>query len=324
MLRGLNRAVVQRDVALRRITGAGDGVDPGRGDHVLRGHLIARQRAGLVAADHGDGTKRLDRRQAPDDDLASRHALHADCQCDGDDGRQAFGDGRDRECHGGKKHVLAVQVVQKHADREGERGQRQYRYGQLPAEAFQFAEQGRGERLDRGQQAADAADLGVRAGGDHHADALAVRHQRTGVGHAAAIAEWRIHCGAQGGFFHRFGFAGQRRLIDAQRAGLQQAQLGRHLVAVGDQDNIARHKLFGRYLDHAPVAPHSRLQRQQVADRVHGALGLAFLYETDHGVDDHDTEDHAAVDPIAQQQSDRAGDEQNVDQDIVKLPQEPP
>ena len=44
-----------------------------------------------------DRVRVLDRRQLLDDGVLVRHALHAQCQHDREDGRQAFGHGRDRQ-----------------------------------------------------------------------------------------------------------------------------------------------------------------------------------------------------------------------------------
>ena len=47
--------------------------------------------------------------------------------------------------------------------------------------------------------------------------------------------------------------AGQRRLVDLQRAGRDDAAVGRHLVAGGEQHDVADDELLGRDLGRVPV-----------------------------------------------------------------------
>ena len=168
-------------------------------------------------------------------------------------------------------------------------------------------------------QRADAADLGRRAGGYHHAARLAVYHQRAGVGHAAAIADHRFGIHGSDAFFDGLRFAGQRRFLDAQLAHLEQAQVGRYLVAGGEQHDIADSHLFGRDVAAPPVAQYCRDRRKHVADGVQRALRLAFLDYADDGVDDHHADDHAEIHPVVEQGGDERRAEQYIDEDVVEL-----
>jgi len=125
-----------------------------------------------------------------------------------------------------------------------------------------------------------------------------------------------------GGLLHGQRFAGQRRFLDPQVAYLQQAQIGRHLVARGQQHDIAGHQFAGIDLHPLAVAQDRGAGRQQLANAVERRRRLAFLDETDHRVDQHGGEDHRGIDPVAEQGGDHRGERHDVEQDVVKLPQE--
>ena len=166
-------------------------VEPGT-DHAPHGHLVARQGAGLVRADHGHRAQRLHRGQPAHDGVAPRHALHAEGQRHGHDRRQAFGDGRGGERDDHHEHLGRGVAAPQHAEHEGRRRQRQDGQRQVAAEAVDLAQQRRAEVADACQHAVDLAQLGAAAGGHDDAGGLPVDHQRAGVGHAAAVAERRI------------------------------------------------------------------------------------------------------------------------------------
>ena len=58
----------------RLVAAAGDVVEPSAGMDFLHGHLILRERAGLVRANDGGAAERLDGGQLADDRLPPRHA----------------------------------------------------------------------------------------------------------------------------------------------------------------------------------------------------------------------------------------------------------
>ena len=72
------------ELALGRVARAAHGhVEPGA-HHPLHRHLVARERAGLVGADHGRRAERLDGGQAPHEGVAPRHPLDAQGQSERD------------------------------------------------------------------------------------------------------------------------------------------------------------------------------------------------------------------------------------------------
>jgi hypothetical protein len=103
---------------------------------------------------------------------------------------------------------------------------------------------------------------------------------------------------------------------------LDQAQIGRHLVARLQLHQIARHQGFGFQRHQPSVAPDHGVGREHLTDRLERVLGLALLHEADGGIDEHHAEDDAGVEPVLQQRRDRTGGQQHIDEDVVELTQE--
>ena len=85
-------------------------------------------------------------------------------------------------------------------------------------------------------------------------------------------------------------------------------------------DVTGDHRL-GRHDLPSAVAQDRGLLGQQIPDRLHGALRLAFLYKSDDGINDHHAEDNGGVHPVGQQRSNQAGSDEDVDEDIMELAQ---
>jgi hypothetical protein len=67
---------------------------------LAHGHAILGQGSGLVGADDGGRAQRLDRGEIADQDLAARHALCGQDQCQGQRRQQALGDQCDDDADG--------------------------------------------------------------------------------------------------------------------------------------------------------------------------------------------------------------------------------
>ncbi len=310
------------EAPLRRIAGAGDADLAISADHTLHRHFIARQGAGLVRADHRDRAQRLDCRQAPDDGSAPCHALHADGKGDRHDRRQPLGDRRHRQADGGDEHVARAVVPDLRA--KYERGHRNGKDdpGQELAEPGHLAQQRRAHALHRAEQRADAADLGGRARPHHHPHTLAVAHQRAREGHGGAIAERRIGGDRRDRLVDAERLTGERRLLDAQAAHVEQAKVGRDTVAGSKEHDVTRHQRVGGDLLPPPITQHMGVRREHVADGVEGTLGLALLQEADDRIDHRHPENDRGVDQMAQQGGHHPGRQQDVDEHIVELQQE--
>ena len=208
-------AVVQTQIAHRRVADAADIEDMAGADDALHGHFVAGQGAGFIGADDRHRAQRFDRRQATDDGVVPRHALHAQRQGDGHDCRQAFGNGRSNQRHHHHEHVGRVVVAppcaeRKHCQRYGEDDQ-----GQDAAKVIHLAQQGGACCINTRQHLVDFAQFCGGSGGDDDPGGLPIHHQRARVGHVAAVAQRRIRGDERRAFFDRQRFAGQRRFLDA-------------------------------------------------------------------------------------------------------------
>ena len=81
------------------------------------GHLILRERSGLVRTDNLCASERLNRRQAADHRLPLRHARDADREYDRDNRRKSLRDRRDckrHRDHEGREHRLKSVIACSH------------------------------------------------------------------------------------------------------------------------------------------------------------------------------------------------------------------
>ncbi len=90
---------------------AGDVVALAAGVDLAHGHLVLRERAGLVGADDGGGAERLDRGELADDGAALGHPLHAEREGDGGDRGQPLGDRGDGEAHRLEQELVPAAVA---------------------------------------------------------------------------------------------------------------------------------------------------------------------------------------------------------------------
>ncbi|MNM73125.1 hypothetical protein D3C81_848430 [compost metagenome] len=312
------------DVAQRRVADAADIEYLAGADHSLHGHFVAGQGPGLVRADHRHRAEGFHRRQTADDRLPLRHALHAEGEGDGHERRQALGDRRGHQGDHHHEHVLRRFAAPEGAEQEGHGADGEDGDGQHAPEAVDLLQQRSGRLVDAAEHAVDLAQFGIGPGAHHHPAGLPVDHQGAGVGHAVAVAERRVEGDRLGGLLHRQRFAGQGGFLDAQFLHRQQAQIRRHPVAGGEQDEVAGHQFAGVDLLALAVADHRGDWRKHPADGLQRRFGLAFLDETDDRVDQYRGEQHAGVHPVAEHGGDHGCGHHHVEQDVVELQQQAP
>ncbi len=126
------------------------------------------------------------------------------------------------------------------------------------------------------REAADPPDLGCGAGGGDDAAGRALRYQRARPEHRAPITERGIGRDGVGRLLDRDGLARQDRLLRREAARLDQAQVGRGLVAGLQQDNVAGHEMSAVDRDAPSVAQDGGVGGQHPADRCHGGFRLAL------------------------------------------------
>ena len=107
----------------------------------------------------------------------------------------------------------------------------------------------------------------------------------------------------------RRALAGQRRLVDLQRVGGDDAPVRRHLVARRDEYDVAAHHLLGGDLARRSVAPDAGGHLHHRLERVHRALGLALLAQPDHGIEHREEhQEHSRAPLLHEQRHDGRGD----------------
>jgi hypothetical protein len=115
------------------------------------------------------------------------------------------------------------------------------------------------------------------------------------------------------------GLTGERRLLDTEVGGLDQAYIGGHPVAGLQAHHVPGHQLLGIDPGPAPVPAHLRVEGEHLPDPLERLVGLALLHEADQRVDHDHAEDHARVDPMAEKRGDHHRHQQDVDQDVVEV-----
>ncbi len=306
------------------VADARDGVAVDGVEHLDDGHLVHRQRAGLVRVDGRRGSKRLHGDEVLDDRLLRGQLLGAGGEDHLEDGRQRRRDGRDRQGDGRDEEALGV-LAAREPQREHDDHRPQSRCADPQGHGVQLPGERRLLLGGRRQHAGDLADLGVGAyaGDDHHAAAVGDRrvHER----HIGAVAGAELGVGeCVGRLGGGHALAGERRLVDVQRARLDDPPVGGHVVARGEQHDVAGHDLLRRDLRLDAVAAHARRQLHQRLERVHRALCLALLAQAGHGVEHREGDEDQAGAPLADDQRDRRGDQQDDLHVRAVLVEEPP
>ena len=153
----------------------------------------------------------------------------------------------------------------------------------------------------------DEADLRAHARARHESLAASVRDQRAHERGVPAVAQRMLLVQDQRRvLLHGHRFAGQRGFFDLEVDGRDQAQIGGHIVARFQQDDVARNELPGRNRDLMAVADDLGVGRRHLLQGRERLLGLRLLDHADDGVQHHDAHDGDGIDILAEQQRDDA------------------
>ena len=109
----------------------------------------------------------------------------------------------------------------------------------------------------------------------------------------------------------RNALARQRRLVDLQRARLDDPAVRGHLVAGRQQHDVADHHFLGRDLGLGSVATDPSRRLDHRLQRVHRALGLALLTQAHDCVHHRDEKQQHRRAPLLDRQRDDRGAEQD-------------
>ena len=313
--RGLNGAqFADGSVAFAGDAVGGIGWDP----HAADGHLVFGKSAGLVGTNDAGGTERFDGTEATDDGPPGGHALHADGEGDGHGDWETLRDQRDHLADGDHEHVGGGQAA---VGTEGHDGDEENE-GACDEGATELGETEfeRGFGFDGGVgEASDLAHLGGEAGGDDEGAGATGGEMRPGEEHVPAIGEQGILGKSVRVFLDRDRFTGEGGLGGFESGGFEQACIGTHGIAGGEQEDIAwdeRHGLDGLLVSAADDAD---AESGEAFERFHGAFGAALLEGADKSVEQNNGEDDRGVLMFAEHGGEYGGDEEQVDERTLKL-----
>ncbi len=176
-----------------------------------------------------------------DERVSAGHPSRTQREGDRDDGRQALRDGGDGEADRREEHDVhgfaTGETGDEHEGAHDQRGERE-----PLAERAQATLERRRPAGVLLEQVRDPPERGRHPGRDHDATSAPVGDGRPAEGHVSLVGQ--LAGGEAGEGVGRLagglGLAGQRRLVDPQRGGLEQSDVGRDDVARFEPDEVAR------------------------------------------------------------------------------------
>ena len=173
-------------------------------------------------------------------------------------------------------------------------------------------------------RAVDAAQLGALRRGHDQAAPRPGPHQAAGVEHVGAVGH------PDGGLEHRVrladgrGLPGQAGLVDEELGRVDDAEVGGHLLARLQRDEVAADQVLGRDGAVLPGTHDAGLAPDHRPQAVEGGEGLRLLDEADQRVDQDHAQDDRGVDVLTEQQRRQGGSQEDVDQRVVELEEHAP
>ena len=294
-----------------------------------QGHAVLGQSTGLIRANNGSTAQGLHRRQTANQRISLDHALHANGQNDGNDGRQTLWNGRNCQRYCGHEQVHPVQLIQQTHHKNYSAGSQGHK-AQVLAQLCQLLLQ-RGCALFLAvQQVCNLAHLGFHTGGGNNGQSRTVGNAATGENHIGTVTNGGIFIHHNGGIlFRRHGFASQRSFLRLEAGATKQTGICRNKVTGFQLNDVAGHQSGG--IDHLfhTVTDHTGMGCGHIFQGIQGFFSLALLIHTHYGVQDHDQNDQAGFkqfSPILldhdHRQRDHGCDHQNDDHGILELVKE--
>ncbi len=281
--------------------------DLGAGPQLGYGHLIHRQGAGLIAAQNGGRTQRLDRggpaRQHARLGNAPRPHHHEHCQHEG----KFLGQHRHAERDSAEQAFeprAAQQAVKQ--DRDGAHRQSDERDDLH--EPLRLAAQQRRLRLDRTERLPDLSDLAARTGGVNFGKTMAANHQGSRkderqIVAARARSPRRRSCRD---LSHRHRFSGQERLVRLHVLTGKQQRVGRNAIALGDENRVAAHDLPTRDAPLDVLPDDESARARQIAQGFKDMLAPGLLHNHNHDGDRREGKQYHGITQTAEQEIDEA------------------
>jgi hypothetical protein len=318
---GIHHNAVALEPARRRVADARHDQLAGGQPHPLYGHLVLRERPGLVGADHARLAEGLGGGEASQQRAPPHHRADADRQRDGDERRQALRHHGDGQGDAGEEHVEGGLAEPPAGDRH-ECRDRQAEDAELLAQDAEALLQRRASLVHRAGEPGDAPELRAEARGHDEAPRAAARHRRAHPEHAASRAQRGI--GRHRPFALRDGlrFAGEHRLVHAQLRRLHDAQVGGNPAAGLESDDVAGDECAGVECRETSVSQDRAARRQHPAQRTDRPLGAPLLGESEQTVEDEDRQDGDGVRRFTHGRRHSGRHCEDCDQDVDELARE--
>ncbi len=279
------------DHALGGVPLAVDRVAPADDHELPHGHLVERERAGLVGADGRRRAERLDRAQALYDRPLGGKCLGSEREDGGDDRGEPGRDRGDREADPDQEELVEVVAVDE-AEDDDERQRRSRHHRQQHGELVELPREWGLLLPDLAQHAGDLADLGRHAGRRNDHLTPSAGHGRVHVGHVYPVAERSLVVGhgidrLQDGH----ALAGEGRLLDLQRGRDEQTTIRRDLVTGLEEHDVTGNELLGRDFGHNTPAADVGPDHEHPLQRRDALRRLAFLIQAENRVGHRQAED---------------------------------
>ena len=278
------------------------------------GHPVLRERPRLVHAQHRGRPERLDGRRAPREDVPPREAPRAQGEEDREDHRKLLGHERHREGEPGEEAFEPPAPEESEGERE-EGAQSEPRGGEDAHPPRRLRLKRRCVRIERLQRLADSPQFGLRARGAHAGDALPPHDERAGpdVRQPVASRPSGLRRALVRALRHRDRLSGEKGLVRREAHRLEEHAVGRHAVALREDDEVARHHLAAGDPALVPIAHDERARAREIAQSVQSALRLARLVQgKPHDPEDGCEEDESFL-AVAQENIDPAAREKEQD-----------
>ncbi len=287
-------------------------------DDARHAHDVLGERARLVRADDGSAAERLDRREPSHEAVGLRHPPDAGRQRDRRDGRQAFGDRRDREDDARFEHEPEGPVAQEPENRhEGREPDGQER--EPPAELFGLLLERRLLAVLAGDELSDAADLRVSPCAGHDHAPPSAHDCRAGVGHRGPVGQRRGGVDRVRRLRDGDALAGERGLVGLQVAHGGDPSIRGHDLAARQDEEIAGPEVVRGDLPLEASAHDARRRGGKRPERIEGALGTEVGDEPEDDREDHGCRDRERVSDVAQRQHDGGRGDQDEDHAALEL-----
>ncbi len=315
----LDGLAVHQDLARRIVAAAGQFVDVLAVIGPFHRHFVFGEGTGFVRADHRGAAQRLDRRQFADDGVALSHARYPDGQGDGHHDRQSLRDGRHGGRHGGHEHVFGA-LAHQNPDHEKQRRRNQNNAPDAMGKAVDFILQRRPGDAYFLNISGNMTEHSAAASSHHHAHAPTVDHYRAHEGHIALVSGSEVVLGDSCAvFLSRNGLAGQHGFIGLKFNGLDEAHIGRHPAARGQQDNVPGHHLLAVDFHFLAFAKDSSFGHHHLFQCLDLFFRFEFLNEADQSIEQQYCANHTGVLVFPQKESHHRSDHQNIDQRALEL-----